>query len=163
MRAMIEVMRIVNTHGVRGEVKAIYYADSPEFFDEVNILYDSDGEEYKISNVHEHKGALLLNIDGINDMTEAERLKGTTLYARREDFPSLPEGKYYLTDVIGLKAVSGGKEIGEVVDIIEKAQSLIVIKKTDGNEALVPQCDAFIKKVALDEGKIYIDAIEGLL
>lgn len=160
---MIEVMKIVNTHGVRGEVKAIYFADSPEFFEEVNVLFDKKGNEYKVSNIREHKGAILLNIDGVNDMTAAERLKGISLYARREDFPALPEGEYYLTDLIGLKAEADGAEIGEVTDIIEKAQNLIVIKKADGSEALIPQCDAFIEKVALEEGKIYINTIEGLL
>lgn len=163
MSEMIEVMKIVNTHGVRGEVKAIYYADSPEFFEKVSLLFDEKGREYKISGIREHKGALLLNIEGVSDMTEAEKLKGRSLYARREDFPPLPEGEYYLTDLIGLKAVAEGKEIGEAVDIIEKAQNLLVIKKPDGKEALVPLCDAFIKKAALDEGKIYINAIEGLL
>jgi 16S rRNA processing protein RimM len=160
---MIEVMKIVNTHGVRGDLKAIYYADSPDFFEEVTTLYDKNGKDYKISNVREHKGAILFNVEGIDDMTTAERLKNTSLYARREDFPPLPEGEYYLTDLIGLTVVSDGEEIGSVSDIIEKAQNLIVVKKNDGTEALVPQCDAFVKKVSLDEGKIYIEAVEGLL
>lgn len=163
VRSLTEVLKIVNTHGVHGELKAIYYADSPEFFEKVSPLYDKNGREYKIGSLREHKGALLFKIEGINDMTEAEKLKGLSLFARREDFPPLPEGEYYLMDLIGLKAVSDGEEIGEVADIIEKAQNLLVIRTLDGRECLVPQCDAFVKKVDLDNGTIEIDVIEGLI
>ena len=160
---MIEVLKIVNTHGVKGELKALYYANSPKFFEEVSPLYDKNGNEYRITSLREHKGALLFKTKGIDDMTAAERLKGISLFARREDFPPLPEGEYYLTDLIGLKAVSDGEEIGEVTDITEKAQNLLVIRGKDGREILVPQCDAFIRRVDLENGTIEINVIEGLL
>lgn len=163
MEKAAEVIKIVNTHGVRGEVKAVYYANSPEFFEKVSTLFDDKGQKYKILKIREHKGALLLTLEGIEDMNAAERLKGVSLYARREDFPPLDEGEYYLADLIGLEVFSDGERVGGVEDIIEKAQNLLVIRKEDGTKALVPQCDAFVKKVDLDKGIIYIDVIEGLL
>ena len=160
---MIEVMKIVNTHGVKGDLKAIYYADSPDFFDAVPRLYDKNDKEYTVGNVREHKGALLIHIEGIDDMTAAEGLKGISLYAKREDFPPLPEGEHYLTDIIGLTAFADGEKIGVVSDIIEKAQNILVIKNDDGKEFLIPQCDAFVKEVDVAGGRIIIETIEGLI
>lgn len=161
---MIEVLKIVNTHGVKGELKAVYYADSPLFFKKVPLLYDKLGNMYKITSLREHKGALLVTIDGVCDMTGAERLKNVSLYARREDFPPLKRGEYYLIDLFGMMAETvDGEEIGEVVDVIEKAaQNLIVIKKGD-REILVPNCKAFVDRVDTKAKKIYITPIEGLL
>ncbi|MGM9551228.1 MAG: ribosome maturation factor RimM [Clostridia bacterium] len=161
---MIEVMKIINTHGVRGEMKALYYADSPAFFKKVNCLYDQNEKVYKITSIREHKNSLLITIEGIEDMTQAERMKNVSLFAKREDFPKLKKGEYYLIDLFGMKAETvDGEEIGEVIDVLENtAQDLIVIKNAD-KEILVPKCDAFVDRVDLEEKKIYIKPIEGLL
>lgn len=161
---MIEVMKIINTHGVRGEMKALYYADSPLFFKKVQTLYDKNGSEFKINSVREGKNCLLVTIDGVDDMNGADRMKNVSLFAKREDFPKLPKGEYYLIDLIGLMAETvDGEPIGEVVDILEKAaQNLIVVKNGD-KEILIPKCDAFVDRVSLEEKKIYITPIEGLI
>lgn len=161
---MIEVMKVINTHGVKGEMKALHYADTPAFFKKVPFLYDKKENAYKINSVREGKNCLLITIEGIDDMNGAERMKNVSLFAKREDFPPLPKGEYYLIDLIGLVAETvDGEVIGEVVDIIEKAaQNLIVIKKDD-KEILIPKCDAFVDRVDLDEKKIYITPIEGLI
>ena len=161
---MIEMMKIVNTHGVKGELKVQHYADSPLFFKKVPYLYDKKGTAFHITGVREGKNCLLVTIEGIEDMTSAERLKNVTLFAKREDFPPLGKGEYYLIDLIGLTAQTvDGELIGEVTDIIEKAaQNLIVIKKGE-KEILIPKCDAFVDRVDLDEKMIYITPIEGLI
>lgn len=161
---MIEVMKITNTHGVKGEMKALHYTDSPAFFKRVKTLYDKKGNTYTITAVREGKNCLLVTIDGVEDMDSAERLKSMSLFAKREDFPPLPKGEYYLIDLIGLTAETvDGEEIGEVVNIIESAaQNLLVINK-DGREILIPKCDAFVSRVDLEEKKIYITPIEGLI
>ena len=161
---MIEVMKIINTHGVKGEMKAVHYADSPLFFKKVKRLYDKNEKEFIIQGVREGKNCILVTIDGIDDMDKAERMKNVYLYAKREDFPSLPKGEYYLIDLIGLTAETvEGELIGTVSDIIEKAaQNLLVIKKDD-KEILIPKCDAFVDRVDLEEKKIYITPIEGLI
>lgn len=161
---MIEVMKITNTHGVKGEMKAQHYADSPLFFKKVRTLYDKSENAYTITSVREGKGCILVTIEGIDDMNGAEGMKNVSLFAKREDFPPLPKGEYYLIDLIGLTAETvDGEEIGIVCDIIEKtAQNLLVVKQ-DEREILIPKCDAFVDRVDLDEKKIYITPIEGLI
>lgn len=161
---MIEVMKITNTHGVRGEMKAMHYADSPAFFKQVKTLYDKKGNPYTITAIREGKGCVLVTLEGIEDMNAAEGMKNVSLFAKREDFPPLKKGEYYLVDLIGLTAETvDGEEIGVVKDILERAaQNLIVVKKGD-KEILIPKCDAFVDRVDLDEKKIYITPIEGLI
>ena len=161
---MIEIMKITNTHGVKGEMKALHYADSIAFFKKVKTLYDKKEKAYTITAIREGKGCVLVTIEGIEDMNAAEAMKNVMLFAKREDFPPLKKGEYYLADLIGLVAETvDGEVIGEVCDIIEKAaQNLIVIKKGD-KEILIPKCDAFVERVDLEEKKIYITPIEGLL
>ncbi len=161
---MIEMMKIINTHGVKGEMKAVHYADSLTFFKKVPYLYDKKENKFHVTNVRDGKNCVLVTIEGVEDMNAAERMKNVYLYARREDFPPLAKGEYYLIDLIGLTAETvDGEEIGEVVDIQEKAaQNLIVIKNGD-KEILIPKCDAFVDRVDLDEKKIYITPIEGLI
>ena len=161
---MIEIMKIINTHGVRGEMKALHFADSPLFFKKVKTLYDKKENAYTINSVREGKGCILVTIEGIEDMNAAERMKNVYLFAKREDFPPLPKGEYYLIDLIGLTAETvDGEYIGEVADILEKAaQNLIVVKNGD-KEILIPKCDAFVDRVDLEAKKIYITPIEGLI
>ena len=161
---MIEVMKITNTHGVKGEMKAQYYAESMTFFKKVKTLYDKKGNPYTITGIREGKGCALVTMEEISDMNGAEGMKNVSLFAKREDFPPLPKGEYYLIDLIGLNAETvNGEEIGEVVNIIESAaQNLLVIKNGE-KEILVPKCDAFVDRVDLEEKKIYITPIEGLI
>lgn len=161
---MIEVMKIINTHGVKGEMKAMHYADSPLFFKKVKTLYDKKENPFTITAVREGKGCILVTIEGICDMSGAEKMKNVSLFAKREDFPPLPKGEYYLIDLIDLKAETvDGEEIGIVSDVLEKAaQNLLVIKNGE-KEILIPKCDAFVDRVDLEEKKIYITPIEGLI
>ena len=162
---MIYVMQIVNTHGVRGEVKALHFTDGEAFFRKVKTVYKEDGTPMEINSWRFQKGAVLLNFNSIDTMELAEKLKFTKLYAKKEDLPKLPKGEYYFFELIGLKAIlPDGEELGEVTDVIENnASNLLEIKKTDGDKVLVPNIPVFVSEVDTDKGKIFITPIEGLI
>lgn len=162
---MILVLKIVNTHGVRGEVKALYYADGPDFFARVKTLYDKDGAAYVISGVREHKGALIVKIEGSDDIESADKLRNAELFARREDMPRLPEGRFYVVDLIGLTVVlPDGKTLGTVKDVFAGGGgSLIEVKRENGRAVLIPYVDEFVKEVSLEDGKMLITPTEGLI
>ena len=158
---MIYVMQIVNTHGIRGEVKALHFTDGEVFFKKVKTVYKKDNTPVKILSHRFQKGAVLLRLQGVDD----EKLKFTELYAKEEDLPKLPKGEYYFFELIGLTAVlTDGEEIGKVTDVIENnASNLLEITKTDGEKVLVPNIPVFVSDVKLKEEKIYITPIEGLI
>lgn len=162
---MIYVMQIVNTHGVRGEVKALHYTDGEAFFKKVKTVYKEDGTPVKIKSWRFQKGAVLLTLDGIDTMELAERMRFTKLYAKEADLPKLPDGEYYFFQLIGLKAIlSDGEELGEVTDVIENnASNLLEIKKADGEKVLIPNIPVFVSEVNIKDGTILITPIEGLI
>ncbi len=162
---MIYVMEIVNTHGVRGEVKALHYTDGEKFFKKVKTVYKEDGSPVKITSWRFQKGAVLLNLEGIDTMEQAEKMRYTKLYAKEEDLPVLADGEYYFFQLIGLKAfLPDGSELGKVTDVIENnASNLLEIKKADGTKVLIPNIPVFVNEVNTNDGKISITPIEGLI
>lgn len=163
---MILVLKIVNTHGTRGEVKALHYTDGESFFASVDKLYSADGSRaYTIDGWKFHKGAVLLKLRGIEDMNAAEAIKGLELYAKEEDLPPLPKGRYYYFQLCGLRAVlPDSSTLGTVTDVNDGAGGeLLEITRPDGRKCLVPKCDAFVKEISLADGEIHITPIEGLI
>lgn len=162
---MIYVLQIVNTHGIRGEVKALHYTDGEEFFKKVKTVYKKDNTPVKILSWRFQKGAVLLKLEGVDDVNTAEKLKFTELYAKEEDLPKLPEGEFYFFELIGLTAMlDGGSEIGAVTNVVENnAANLLEITKNDGEKVLIPNIPVFVSEVSLEEKKIWITPIEGLI
>ncbi len=162
---MIYVMQIVNTHGVRGEVKALHYTDGDTFFKKVKTVYKEDSTPVKILSWKFHKGSVILKLDGVDELNDAEKLKFTKLFAKEEDLPKLPKGEYYFFELIGLTAIlPDGEELGKVTDVIENnASNLLEITKKDGEKALIPNIPVFVNDVKIKEGIIHITPIEGLI
>ncbi len=155
---------IVNTHGIRGEVKAICHTDSPEFFFDIeNISLKPSGKEYKIEGARCHKGSVLLKLEGIDKMDEAEALVGSKIYVSREE-AYLPEGKFYIVDIIGLSVFTeGGEKIGEVSDVFPTGSNdVFEVKRKGMKNAYIPYIDDVVKNIDLEEG-ITIHVLEGLL
>ena len=162
---MIYVMQIVNTHGIRGEVKALHYTDGEAFFKKVKTVYKKDNTPMKILSWRFQKGSVLLKLEGVDSVECAEKLKFTELFAKEEDLPLLPEGEYYFFQLKNLTVVlPDGSVLGEVTDIIENtASNLLEITKGDGEKVLVPNIPVFVERVDLADRKIYITPIEGLI
>ena len=162
---MIYVMQIVNTHGIRGEVKALHYTDGETFFKKVKTVYKEDNTPVKILSWRFQKGAVLLKLDGVEDVDTAEKLKFTKLFAKEQDLPKLAEGEYYFFQLKGLTAVLPDEsELGKVTDVIENnASNLLEITKTDGEKVLVHNIPVFVSSVDLKNEKIHITPIEGLI
>lgn len=162
---MIYVMQIVNTHGIRGEVKALHFTDGEAFFKKVKTVYKKDNTPVKILSWRFQKGAVLLKLEGVDDVNSAEKLKFTQLYAREEDLPKLPEGEYYFFELMGLTGVlPDGTRFGKVTNVIENnAANLLEFTKDNGEKVLIPKLPVFVDKVDLSEKLIYITPIDGLV
>ena len=160
-----ECGRIVNTHGCRGEVKIESYCDTPESFLRLPLVFFKKGGEYiPLHPVQSriHKGAVLVGFREIADMTAAEKMKGATLYARREDI--LPEGSQglLLLELIGLPVVDAesGRCYGKVTDVERGVASDLYTVKTEKGEVLFPAVKEFLKEIR--EDMILVSPVEGL-
>ena len=160
-KPLIEAGRIVNTHGVRGEVKIEVWLDSPQFFKSFKRLVLASGEELKMIEARAHKGFVIARFEGLEDVNAAMRLKGKTVSVRRED-ANLPDGAFFLQDIIGARVVDElGNEIGKLAEIMETPASNVYVVRGE-KEHLIPAVPAFILKTDADAGVIVARLIEGM-
>lgn len=156
----IEAGKIVNTHGVKGEVKIQVWLDSPEFLKTFKKIYIDD-KAVKVLSSRVHKNFLIAFLEGINDVNDAMRLKNKTVYIDRKD-AKLPRGAYFLQDIIGATVIDqNGTEVGKLTDIMETPASQIYVVKGE-TEHLIPAVDEFVLSVNADKGEIKVKLIEGM-
>ena len=165
MEKYLEAGRLINTHGVRGELKMDAWSDSPRDYLKVPAFYLTKGTDDKllVEKIRVFGKFLLVKFDGIDTMDDALRFKNKVIYVDREDL-RLPKGKVFIADIIGLDAIDDntGEVFGKVVDVTDKGSgNLYEIELLNGKKCLVPAVEFFIKKVDLETG-VYINVIEGL-
>lgn len=162
----LECAIIINTHGVRGDVKLESLCDSPEVLaglKRVFVLENGKYREIKVTHTSVFKQFVLATLEGVNDMDQAAAMKGTTLYAARDDF-ELEEGDYFIADLIGLPVIDidSGKSYGKIKDVINRGASDIYVVNTPDGERMMPAVEEFVKKIDLENG-IFVKTIPGLL
>lgn len=168
MQKYFEVGQIVNTFGVKGFVKVKPFTDDAERFEELKTVYicKKDGmQKVEIQEVKYHKNMVLLKIKGIDDMNEAEKVKGLYLKIDRKDAKKLPKDTYFIADLIGLDVYSDeNKYLGKVEDIFSTgANDVYVVKNDEGKQILLPSIPEVLKTIDLENEKIIVHILEGLI
>ena len=159
---MIRAGRIVGVHGIRGELRVLPLDGDPDFLTKFKTFY-LDGQSVAPAACRVHKGMALLKLDGVDDRTAAESLRGTELLIRRAD-AHLPAGEYFDEELIGLDVYNGetGECVGELVKV-ERYPASKVYTIRGVREFLVPAVkDAFILGVDLENNRMDIRVWEGL-
>ena len=156
----------MNTHGLRGEVNIVPWTDSPETFEDIEYVYikNKTGEmRLDISGLKYQKNNIIVKFKQIDSIEEAEKFKNKTVYVEREMLGELPEGVYYIADLIGLTAVTPeGEEVGTLVDVFNTGSNDIYDIKREGKKnLLLPHIDDVIT-VELENERIVIRIPEGL-
>lgn len=159
----IKIGKIVNAVGLKGEVKVYNYSDSEEVYKRTPEIYAGD-RLLKVQNVRMQKNMVILKLSGIDDRNAAEAAKGTELFITEADLPELPEGQFYIRDLIGMGVEEqGGSFHGVVTDVLQNtAQDIFEVKRDDGKTVLIPKVDAFVQKIDGKERLITVTLIEGL-
>jgi len=158
----IDAGRIVNTHGVRGEVKIEVWLDSPQMLASIPRLFIGDTERRILSSrVHQH--FLIAALEGIGDLNAAMTLKGRTVRIFRGDV-HLPPGGYFLQDLLGASVkTEDGAPVGTLTDILERpASNIYVVTDDAGNEHLIPAVPAFLLSCDPAAGEITVRLIGGM-
>ena len=162
----LECGRIINTHGVRGGLKLESWCDTPQDLASLKKVYLKNGTEYKCHKVKKasiFKQFVLFELDGISDIDTAMTLKGTVVYADRDDI-SIDEDAYFIADIIGLDVIdlASGEKIGTLLDVLNLGASDLYEINTKNGKKLIPAVPEFIKEVNLEKG-IFVSLIEGML
>ncbi|MHC0552677.1 ribosome maturation factor RimM [Salinicoccus sp. CNSTN-B1] len=161
----ISIGRLVNFHGVKGEVKVLSDSDfSKERFSPGNIV-EIDGKNFEIAQYRTHKNFHLLQFEGVSSLNDVEELKGKEVM-QETDAVQLPlaENEFHYKDIIGLEAKieDSLKSIGTVTDIFETGANDVWVVKGE-REYMIPYIEDVVKKVDLEAGHIILHPMEGLL
>ena len=163
-----EVGQIVNTFGVKGLLKVKPFTDDAQRFEELKTVYICKKDELKkveIEEVKYHKDMVLLKVKGIDDLNEAEKYKGLFLKIDRKDAKKLPEDTYFIADLLGLEVYTQeGILLGKVDDIFNTgANDVYVVRDELGKQLLLPGTKEVLKKIDLDNEKIIVHLLKGLI
>lgn len=160
----IEIGKVVNTFGIKGELKIVSESDFVDYRYAVGktiyLKLRSIIKEVNVSSYRVHKGNILITIDKIYDINEVEKYIGAVVLADKNDVPPLEDGEFYIDDVVGLDAYNEvGEKIGTVVDVILiPANDLIEIELLNGKKELIPYVDEYILDIT--EDKIVVKLLE---
>ena len=157
----ILVGRIVNAHGIKGEVRVQPRDGDPHFLTRFRTFY-MDGRPVSPTASHVHKSFLLMKLPGVEDMNAALDLRGRDLYIRRED-AALPDGEWFDDELLGLTVVDeAGTPLGELV-AVENYPAHKVYTVRGNREYLIPAVkDAFILDIDMDAGRMTVRVWEGM-
>lgn len=156
----LEAGRIVNTHGVRGEVRIEPWADDASFLTRFKRFY-MDGQPVKVRSCRVHKAMCIALLDGIDDVNAAMALKGKVLFIDRND-AKLPKGTVFIQDILGAKVVDeDGKELGVLKEVLPAPAASVYVVQGE-REILIPDVPAFILDKDADNGVVTVRLIEGM-
>ena len=158
MKDTLRVGKIVNTHGLKGEVKVIPLTDDPKRYNELEFVI-IDGIERKIQGCKYQKDRVIVKIEGINTIEEAEKYKNKYMEIPREYAVPLEEDTYYIADIIGCTVYdTEGKNLGEVYDVIQtKNNDVYWIRKP--KELLIPVLLEIVTDIDIENRKITIKPV----
>ena len=156
MEDLIRVGVIINTFGVKGEVKI--YPDI-DYFDELERVF-IDGKEYKIEKLRDQKGIIIAKFEGIDDINQIESLKNEEVMITLEDRPELPEGKHYVGDLLGLEVIT---EDGQVLGTLDNIYNTGANDIYEVGEILLHATDEVIKQIDMENKKIIVHLLKGLI
>lgn len=168
MEQLLQVGVITQTHGVRGEVKVFPTTDDPErFLDLKKVLLDTGKETMalEIQSVKFFKQFVILKFKGIDNINDIERYKRCPLLVTREDAVALEEDEFFIADMIGMTVeTEDGKAFGTLKDVMETgANDVYVIESEEHGEVLVPAIKECVLDVNIEEQKMIIHLMDGLV
>ena len=160
----IEIGKIVNTHGVRGDVKINPFMDDTEAFREFKYLYIND-KKVAVKGVKFVKRNPIVSLEGTDTVEKAELLRNTPVYIDEEMLPELTDNEFYIKDILNLNVeTTDGEFLGKITDVFKTGSNDVYeILKDDGKKFLIPAISQVVKEINVKEKKVVIELLEGLI
>lgn len=169
---MVVIGRVLGAHGVRGEIRVLPLTDFPERFmdmDRIEIFRPAGkliaSLEIQEIRAHEGKGVFLISSNEVVDRDAAQALEGGLVMVDESQRVPLPEGSYWIVDIIGLSVVLAGtgENLGVVEDLLRTGEhDVYSVRTPDGKIKMLPAVKDIILRMAPDEGVIEVSLPEGL-
>lgn len=160
----LEAGKIVNTHGIKGEVKIMPYTDVPEILAEFDRLFiGREKSEIIIERARVAKNMVIAKIHGVDTPEQAEKLRNSVLYMHRDDL-ELDEDTYFIQDLIGVEVrdCETGEVYGKIADIMQTGANDVYVIKGNNREYLVPAIADVVMSTDIDRNEMIIKVLDGL-
>ena len=168
MEKMLQVGAITSTHGIRGEVKVFPTTDDPNRFKKLKEVVLDTGKEQltlEIQSVKFFKQFVILKFKGYDNINDIEKYKGKNIYVTRENAVKLEKDEYFIADMIGsVVEDEDGNVLGTLKDVMQTgANDVYVVENQEGKELLFPAIKECILQVDIEQQKITVHIMPGLL
>ncbi|TYQ18230.1 UNVERIFIED_CONTAM: 16S rRNA processing protein RimM [Acetivibrio alkalicellulosi] len=170
MIQFFEIGKIVNTHGVKGEIKIIPLTDDPNRFSELKCLFiapsiSTEMEKYNVEGVKYQKNFVILKLEEINDIDTAQSFKDKFVIIDRKDAIKLEKESYFICDLININVFDeSGNNLGYLKEVLKTGSNdVYIVKNNTGKEILIPALKTVIKGVFLEEKKMVVSLPQGLI
>ena len=168
MEQLLRVGVITTTHGVRGEVKVFPTTDDPKRYKKLKKVYLDTGREFlplEIQGVKFFKQFVIVKFKGIDNINDIEMYKQKSLYVDRKDAVPLKEDEYFIADMVGIEVYTDdGEKFGVLKEVMETgANDVYIIDSINHGEVLVPAIKQCILDVDIEENRMDIHLMDGLI
>ncbi len=160
----LEAGKIVNIHGIKGEVKVMPYCDSPELFCEFDRFFLGKAHtEIGVERSRVQKNMVIAKLAGVDTPEAAEKLRNKMLYMHREDL-ELDEDTFFIQDLIGIEVKDADTDAvyGEIIDVMQTGANDVYVVKGDDREYLVPAIPEVVISTDIDSNIMIIRPLDGL-
>ena len=151
--------QIVNTHGLRGDVKVMPWSDDPDDLLDLDRVF-IDGKEYEVQHSSRQKNMILMKLKGVDSIDDAVKLRNKEIALCRDDI-ELEEGVMFIADMIGLPVLADGVQIGKLRDVIIMPGNDVYVVKGE-HEYMIPAVQEYVEPLDPKEGVIHVHLIEGM-
>ena len=161
MNDYIYIGKIVGTHGIKGEIRILSDSEikNQVFVPNFKVYFGNDKNEFTITSYRHHKNYEMITMAGYNNINDVLQFKNQNVYVKRSD---LQIEDYLLDDLIGLDIIDNDNVIGKVEDVVKNGNNILL--KIDGEHSFyIPKVDEYIIKVDIEDKKIYVKNIGGLI
>jgi 16S rRNA processing protein RimM len=168
---LYNVGKIVNTHGIRGELKILSQTDFPELRfvkgSELLFVEPDSGRTVtaKVESAREHKGMFIVRFKEWDNINQVEPFKGWMVKVDEQHLADLDEDEYYYHEILGCSVVTTeGEKLGEITEILTPgANHVWVVKRPKGKDLLLPVIDPVVIEVDVEAKRVTVELMEGLL
>lgn len=161
--SMIEIGKIVNVRGIKGEVKVVPWIDDIELYSDLDGIY-IDEKYYEIKSVKYFKNNVMLLLNGIDSIEKAELYRNKIIMLPEEDLPELEENEFYVKDLLGAEVITvDGVNLGEIIDVFKTGSNDVYTVKKDGKNIYLPAIKDVVKNIDIENKIVTVELMEGLI
>lgn len=165
MKEYLEIGKVNNTHGLKGEVKLEMWCDGINYIKQLKTVYldDKGVKPLSIVSARPQKNIAIIKFAEISSIEEAQELKNKVIFCNRND-AEIDEGAYYLADIIGCKVIDieSKKEYGKIADVMNYGSSDIYDVVSGKKHSLIPAIDDVVKEIDIENQIVFIKRMKGL-